>query len=136
MITNKTIRLIKKLFFLSLLGFVERYSRPLSYIEKVVQLIPGTYKSKRPNIFTGIDKLHLKCDCITGLIVNGVREPILYSFAISSPPGHKIYKEPRIKPKINKPKLSQLKFCLENDDHKPVDFDGETIGLSCQLIKI
>ena len=38
-------------------------------------------------------------------MVNGCREPILYSFALDEPPGHKIYKEQRIKhlKKINEP---------------------------------
>ena len=29
--------------------------------------------------------------------MNGIREPILYSFALDQPPGHKIHEEPRIK---------------------------------------
>ena len=87
-------------------------------------MISGSYKSDRPINITGIDKIHLKCDCIQGSIVNGVREPILYSFALSSPPGHKIYKEPRVKlfKKINKSVLSHITFYFEDDDYKPVDF--------------
>ena len=54
-------------------------------------MIAGSYKSHRPINITGIDKVHLKCDCFQGSIVNGVREPFLYSFALSSPPGHKLY---------------------------------------------
>ena len=101
-------------------------------------MIAGSYKSDRPINITGIDKIHLKCDCIQGSIVNGIREPILYSFALSSPPGYKIYKEPRIKlfKKINKSVLSHITFYFEDDDHKPVDFNNETISFTCQLIKI
>ena len=29
-----------------------------------------------------------------------------------------------------------ITFYLEDDDHKPVDFNGETISFTCQLIKI
>ena len=58
--------------------------------------MPGTYKTDKPTNFTGSDKVHLKCDCIDGKIVNGVREPILYNFGLDEPPGHKIYNEPRI----------------------------------------
>ena len=49
--------------------------------------------------------MHIKYDCNNGSIVKGVRESILYSFALSSPPGHKIDKEPKIElfKKINKP---------------------------------
>ena len=101
-------------------------------------MIAGSYKSDKPIIITGIDKIHLKCDCIQGSIVNGIREPILCSFALRSPPGHKIYKEPRIKlfKKVNKSVLSHITFFFEDDDYKPVDFHNKTISLTCQLIKI
>ena len=61
------------------------------------QLITGSYKNERPNNLTGVDKVHLKCSCINGSLVNGVREPILYSFAFDQPPGHEIYKQAKIK---------------------------------------
>ena len=60
-------------------------------------MIPGSYETDKPINVTGIDKVHLTGDCVDGSIVNGTREPILYSFALSSPPGHKLYKEPRVK---------------------------------------
>ena len=102
------------------------------------QILPGSYKSDKPINITAIDEFHLKCDCIQGSIVNGTREPILYSFALSSPTGHKIYKEPRLKlfKKVNKSVLSLITFYSEDDDHKPVDFNGETISFTCQLYKI
>ena len=80
----------------------------------------------------------LKCDCIQGSIVNGVRETLLFSFALSSPSGHKIYKEPIVKlfKKMNKSVLSHIIYYFEDDDHKPLDFNGETISFTCQLIKI
>ena len=79
-----------------------------------------------------------KCDCITGSIVNGIREPILYDFALSSPPGCKIWKEPRMKifQKIIKSVLSHITFYLEDDDHKLVNFNAETILFTCQLEKL
>ena len=92
-------------------------------------MIPGKNKSERPINITGVDKIHSTCDCIEGRKVKGKREAILYSFALGSPPVHKIYKEPRIKlfKKINKSALSHITFYLEDDDHKPVDFNNETI---------
>ena len=135
---NQTLIFTKKSFFHTILGFVQSYSGELGDIEGFIQLIPGIYKSDRPVNITGIDKVHLKCDCINGSIVNGTREPVLYSFALSLPPGHKIYNQPRVKlfKKINKPVLSHINFYFEDDDHKPVDFNGETISFTCQLIKI
>ena len=106
-------------------------------MDRFYQLIAVSYKSDKPINITGIDKIPLKCDCINGSIVKGIREPILYSFAFSSPPGHKIYKEPRIKrfKKINKSVLSHITFYIEDDDYKPVTFHTETISFTCQLIK-
>ena len=130
--TNKTIRFTKKSFFYVILGFTQSHSGELGDIEGFVQLIPGSYISDRPINISGIDKIHLKCDCIQGSIVNGTREPILYSYALSSPPGHKIFTEPRVKlfKKINKSVLSHITFYFEDDDHKPVDFNNETINFT------
>ena len=135
---NQTLTFTEKSFFYTILGFTQSRSYPLDDIDGFYQLISGSYKSDRPINITGIDKIHLKCDCIQGSIVNGVREPILFSFALSSPPGHKINKEPRIKllKKINKSVLSHISFYFEDDDHKPVDFHNKTISFTCQLIKI
>ena len=136
--TNQTLIFTEKSFFYTILGFTQSHSYPLDDIDGFYQLIAGSYKSDRPINITGIDKIHLKCDCIQGSIVNGIREPILYSFALSSPPGHKIYKEPKVKlfKKINKSVPSHITFYIEDDDHKSVDFNNETISFTCQLIKI
>ena len=136
--TNQTLIFTEKSLFYTILGFTRSRSYPLDDIDGFYQLIAGSYKSDRPINVTGIDKIHLKCDCIQGSIVNGIREPILYSFALSSPPGHKIYKQPRVKlfKKINKSVLSHITFYFEDDDYKPVDFNNETISFTCQLIKI
>ena len=135
---NQTLIFTNKSFFYTKLGFTQSHQGPLNDIEGFYQILPGSYKSDRPINSTGIDKSHLKCNCIQGSIVNGIREPILYSFALCSPPGHKIYKEPRVKlfKKINKSVLSHITFYFEDDDQKPVDFNGKTISFTCQLIKI
>ena len=127
---NQTLLFTEKSFFYTNLGFTQSRSYPLGDIKGFYQFIAGSYKSDRPINITGIDKTHLECDCIQGSIVNGIREPIIYSFALSSPPGHKIYKEPRVKlfKKINKSILSHITFHFEDDDHKAVDFNGETIS--------
>ena len=92
LITNKTLIFTEKSFFYTVLGFTRSRFYPLVDIDGFCQLIAGSYKSDRPINITGIDKIHLKCDCFDGSIVNDVREPILYSFALSSLPGFKIYK--------------------------------------------
>ena len=135
---NQFLIFTEKAFFYSILGFTQSRSYPLEDIDGFYQIIAGSYKSDKPINITGIDKIQRKCDCIQGSIVNGIREPILYSFGLSSPPGHKIYKEPRVKlfKKINKSVLSHITFYFEDDDYKTVDFHGETISFTCQLIKI
>ena len=135
---NQTLIFNEKSFFYTILGFIQSRCFPLDDIDGFYQLIAGSYKIDKPINITGIDKVHLKCDCIQGYIINGVKECILYSFALSSPPGYKIYKEPRVKlfKKINKSVLSHITFYFEDDDHKAVDFNGETVSFTCQLIKI
>ena len=135
---NQTLIFTNKSFFYTILGFTQSHQGPLNDIEGFYQILPGSYKSDKPINITGIDKVHLKCDCIDGSIVNGVREPILYSFVLDQPPGHKIYKEPKVKlfKKINKSILSHITFYLEDDDYKPFDFNYEIVLFTCQLIKI
>ena len=84
---NQTSIITEKSFFYTILGFTRSSSYPLDDIDGFYQLIAGSYKSDRPINITRIDKIHLKCDFING---NGFREPIFYSFGLSSPPGRKI----------------------------------------------
>ena len=90
--TNQTLIFTEKSFFYTILGFTQSRSYPIDDIDGFYQVIAESYKSDRPINITGIDKIHLKCDCIQGSIVKCIRESILYSFALSSPPGHKIFK--------------------------------------------
>ena len=136
--TNQTLIFTEKSFSYTILGFTRSRSYPLDDIDGFYQLIAGSYKSDKPININGIDNNHLKCNCIQSSIVNGIREPFLYSFALSSPLRHKIYKEPRVKlfKKISKSVLSHITFYFEDDARKPVDFNNETISFTCQLIKI
>ena len=95
--TNQTLIFTEKSLFRTIFGFTRSHFYPLDDIDGFYQLIAGLYKSDRPINITGINKIHLKYDCNNGSIVNGVREPLLYSFPLSSSAGHKIYKEPRVK---------------------------------------
>ena len=84
---NQNLIFTERSFFYKPLGFTRSHSYPLDDIDGFYQLISGSYKSDRPINITGIDKVHIKADCVNGSIVNGVRQPILYSFALSSPQG-------------------------------------------------
>ena len=103
---TKTIRFTKRPFFNVILDFTQSHSGPLGDIEDFIQLTPRTYKSDKLVYITGIDEIQLKSDCIQGSLVNGIREAFLYFFALSSPPGQKIYNELRIK------LLKKNLFCL------------------------
>ena len=135
---NETLIFTEKSFFNTILGFTRSSSYPLNDIEGFYQLITGWYRSDRRINITWIDEIHLKYDCISGSIVNGFWEPILYSFALSSPPGNKIYKESRVKlfKKLNKSVLSHITFYLEDDNYKAFVFNGRTMSFTCQLIEI
>ena len=85
----QTLFFIKKSFFFTNLGFTRSLFCPLVDIDGFYQLIGGSYKNDKPFNVTGNDKVHLNCDCVDSSIVNRVREPILYNFALYSPPGHK-----------------------------------------------
>ena len=99
---------------------------------------PATHTSEKPVMITTTDKVHLKCDCVDGSIVNGIREQILFSFNLSAPPGYKIIKEPTtvLYKSINKTRLDTIQFFLEDSNHNPVDFNGETLTFTIQIIKI
>ena len=72
----------------------------------------GTHISENPVMITTTEKVHLKCDCVDGSIVNGKREQILFSFNQSAPPGYKIIKEPNtiLYKKVDKTRLDSIQF--------------------------
>ena len=59
-------------------------SNPIYFNSKLNELlgftnthyIEGTHISEKPVMITTTDKVHLKCDCVDGSIVNGIREQI------------------------------------------------------------
>ena len=135
---NQTSIFTNKNFVYTTLGFTQLHSYPLDDLEGFYQLTAWSCNSEKPTNITGTDKVHLKCDCIDGSIVSGAREPILYLFGLSSPPGHYIHNQLKIKlfKKPNRSVLSHVTFDLEDDDHKPADFNNKTVSFTCQLIKI
>ena len=83
---------MRNLFFLTLLGFT------LHWVFKPTNAIhadsPGVFTSDKILSLNIINEIHLKCVCIEGSIVNGVREPILFSFVLDKPSGYKVFCEP------------------------------------------
>ena len=80
----------------------------------------------------------MKCDVIDVSVVDGIRQPILYSFVLDKPSGYKVFCEPETihYKKINKTILNMITFYLENDNNEEVDFNGEKLTFTLQMIKI
>ena len=80
----------------------------------------------------------MKCDVIDGSVVNGLRQPIFYSFVLDKLPGYEVFSEPETihYKKINKSVLNTISFSLEDDNDEEVDFIGETLSFTLQKIKI
>ena len=122
------IRFDENSFFSTILGFTpgwdyKHYNQYLS--QKIVNL-------------SSTNKIHLKCDVIDGSVVNGIRQPILYSLVLDKPSGYKVFCQPETihYKKINKSVLNTITFYLEDDNNKVVDFNGETLTFTLQMIKI
>ena len=132
-----TLRFDEKSCFHTLLGFTPYWDYKPTNSDR--DAIPGEYTSDKIilNLNT-IKKIHLKCDCIQGSIVDGKRKPILFSFVLDKPSGYKVFCEPETihYKKINESVLNTITFYLEDDDHKEVDFNGETLTFTLQMIKI
>ena len=122
------IRFDEKSFFSTVLGFNSGWD--YKFYNK--------YTSQKIVNLGSTNKIHLKCDCIDGSVVNGVRQPILYSFVLDKLPGYKVFSEPETihYGKKNKSVLNTVTFYLEDNDHKEVDFNGETLTFTLQMIKI
>ena len=129
--------MIIDLFFHTLLGFSPYWDYKPNNSNHI--LIPGVYPSDKIilNLNT-IDKIHLKCDCIDGSIQNGVRQSILFTFVLDKPSGYKIFSSPQTihYKKINKSVLNTITYYLQDDDNKEVNFNGETLTFTLQMIKI
>ena len=123
-----TLRFDKKCFFHTLLGHDPYFDYK----------VPGDYTSDKILNLNTTNKTHLKCDCIDGSIQNGLRQPILYSFVLDKPSGYIVFCEPETihYKKINKSVLNTITFYLEDDNNKKVDFNGETLTFTLQMIKI
>ena len=120
------IRFDEKSFFSNILGFTpgwdyKHYNKYIS--QKIVNL-------------SNTNKIHFKCDAIDGSIQDGVRQPILFSFVLDKPCGYKVFCEPETihYKKINKTVLNTITFYLEDDDKEEVNFNGETLTFTLQMI--
>ena len=80
----------------------------------------------------------MKCDGIDGSAVNGVRQPVLFSFGLDKAAGYKVFCEPLTIHYKNKNNvvLNTIRFYLEVDDNKEVNFNRETLIFTLDMINI
>ena len=102
MLVLGTLRFDERSFFHTLLGFIPYWGYKT----------PGAYTSDKILNINTVNKIHLKCDVIDGSVVDGVRQPILYSFVLDKKPGYKVFCETEtiLYKKINKSVLNTKTF--------------------------
>ena len=129
-------RFDERSFFHTFLGFEPYWDYKPTNSNHVV--IPGVYTSDKILNLSTTNKIHLKCDVIDGSVVDGVRQPILYSFVLDKLPGYKVFCEPGTVhyKKINKSILITITFYFEDDNNTEVDFNQEVLTFTLQMIKI
>ena len=84
-----TLRFDEKSFFTILLGFT-----PFWNYESTNALhadSPGVYTGEKISYLSKTDKIHLKYGCIDASVVNGLKQPKLYSFLLDRPAGYKFF---------------------------------------------
>ena len=136
-LTFGTLRFDERSFFNTLLGFNPYWDyKPTNAVHADS---PGVYTNDKIILNINIiNKIHLKCDCIDGSVQDGVRQPILFSFVLDKPSGYKVFCEPETIhfKKINKSVLNTITFYLEDDNNEEVNFNGERLTFTLQMIKI
>ena len=72
-----------------------------SFYSTILGFTPGwdykhynKYTSQKVVNLGSTNKIHLKCDCIDGSVLNVIRQPILFSFVLDKLPGYKVFCEP------------------------------------------
>ena len=126
-------------------GFIAIRFDEKSFFNTILGFNPGwdykhynKYTSQKLVNLGSTNKIYLKCDCIDGSVVNGLRQPILYSFVLDKLPGYKVFSEPETihYKKVNRSVLNTITFYLEDDTNTLVNFNSETLTFTLQMIKI
>ena len=120
-------RFDEKSFFNTILGFNPHWDDK-HYNEYISQKIVD---------FSSTNKIHLKCDVIDGSVINGLRQPITFSFVLDEPSGFKVFceRETIQYKQINKSVLNTMSFYSEDENNKEVNFNGETLTFTLQMIE-
>ena len=105
MFALRTLRFDERSFFHTLLGFTP-------YWDYKHTNSSGVFTSDKLLNLSTTNKIHLKCDVIDGSVLNGVRQPILYSFVLDKLSGYKVFCEPETihYKKVNRSVLKTIIF--------------------------
>ena len=119
------------------LGFTPHWDYEQNY-KSVGEANENTIQKFNLNRFAILDNKHLKSDCTNGSGVNGLLQPILFSFLLTKSTVYKKTCKPErmYYKKTNKSSLNTKLFFLENDDDKEVNFNEETLTINWQIVKI
>ena len=131
-----TLRFNEKSFINTSLGFTPYWDyKPTNAIYADS---PGVNTSDKLINLSTIDKIRIKCDVIDGSVVNGLRQPILFSFPLDKPAGYKAFCESETihYKKMNKSALNTITFYLEHNYNEEVNFNQETLTFTLRMIKI
>ena len=134
--TFGTLRFDKNSFFITLFGVTPYWDYKPS----------EAFHADSPGVCTGdkilylyiINEINLKCNVIDGSIVGGLKQPILFNFVLDKLSGHKVFCEPETihYKKIKKSVSNTETFHLEDDNHKEVCFENETLTFTIQMNKV
>ena len=90
-LTFGTLEFDEKTFFKTLLRFTPYWDNKHTNAIQVDS--PGVYTSEKLINMSTLTKYFSKCDVIDGSVVNGFRQPLLYSFVLDKLPVYKIFCE-------------------------------------------
>ena len=123
------LRFDKKSFLNTILGFTPYWD---------YKHFGNEYYSEKNRNLSKFNEILSKCDCIDGSVIKGVKQPILYSFTLDKPSGNEVFSQPETVhyKKMKKSVSNTITFYLEDDNKIEVNFNGETLSFTLQMIKV
>jgi len=100
-------------------------------------IIEGIGEHEGENIvdILSVNSILVNCDIIEGSYLNGVQEPVLYSFFPDVPPGYKMNEKPNtvVYLPVTIPAINSIHIWLTDQNLKPLNLRGETITIRLHL---
>ena len=130
------LRLDETSFFNTLLGFTSHWDSKITNAVHVDG--PGVFTSDKFSSLSTIEKIHSKCDVIDGSVVDGFKQPILFSFVLDKPSVYRVFCEPMTYhyKKLKKSILNTRTFYLKDDENEEIDVNEEVLTSILQMVKV